>query len=553
MENPCRIVCFGDSITHDYCAVFSKRIAKEYINYSIEVINEGVISDTTIQALQRIDKIIDYRPDVIIVGFGMNDWRKGVSKFDFIKNYKRIIEKLKTPSNRVILNTINPNINPQGKVDVKLIEYNTIIKNLAFNYNLRIVDIFSLWMRTFPNIRKGLSDEIHPNKKGYELITEALMRVVPRGNMTIVWAFNSEEAFCNYSCEYCYVPSSEQSKQNFKGTITEWHDAIKKNFGEQKITFYFSFGEPMAGKGFYKVLDMISSEPNWEGHMTTNLSLPLTRFVQTELVKSGRMHVNASFHPTQTKKEDFLKQLMTLRNNGIEPPIVFVMWPPLLKRFEEYFNYFNKYNFLIHVRRYRGIYNNKWYPRNYNDEERKFIAKYCDDATIKYMLNELELPFGKGVKGELFYGGMFYVLLKSNGDIWVSPDHNDCCLGNIFTNSVRLYTEPMPYNAIVNGAVDGLANFLKLGYKELEGNHVLSFAKQGGVYHTENGVFYKNMGTNFDDQKTRKKYGFPTPMDKIKSKLSMSKEHVLFKSLKSLYRVGNRIRYYKYTMKKSDG
>jgi acyl-CoA thioesterase-1 len=506
MENPCKIVCFGDSITKGYCNRFERKIKKEYSDLKIDVINMGAVSETSVDGLRRLDQVIALEPDVVVVGFGMNDWRKGVEKETFRKNLGFIVEELDRRGIRVILMTMNPDFNQEGRVSKQLIEYNEIIKDVAHEKRVRIADVYSLWMKELPNIREGLYDEIHPNERvGNEVICKALIRVVPRSHIVVAWAFNGMFAFCNYKCEYCYVPSEVSMGHHFQGDINEWHDAFKNTFGNQKLVFYLSYGEPMVAKSFYDVVDMIASEPNWFGHITSNLSVPLEKLVGTKLVKEGRLNINGSFHPTETSIDKFLDKLLFLREHGIECPVVFVMWPPFIDKFEEWFKIFDEHNFLVHIRRFRGLYNGKLYPKAYTDEQRQFIAKYCDDATIKYMLNDFEID----VRGKLTYAGMDYIYVDNRGDVYTSPDSRDKYHGNIFKGDVKLFTEPQPYGLNWNGTVNGVASILELNYRQLENNFVMSFARQGGVYHTEKGVYYKNMNTDFNNPKIRQEYNFP--------------------------------------------
>jgi acyl-CoA thioesterase-1 len=515
MENPCKIVCFGDSITKGWTDGFRNAIASEYPN--VEVINEGIISDTTNHALERLGRILDHNPDVVTVGFGMNDWRKDVNKATFTRNLRNILDKLKEMKIRVILMTMNPVNSGNGGSSLTL-QYNKVISDVASEKRVRMADVYSLWCRELTRISEGLHDDIHPNNIGNAIIVKSLMRIVPRSNTTVVWQFNGEHAFCNYSCPYCYVSSETNVEHRYSGSQEMWHRAFKDTFGSQRVTFYLSFGEPMASRGFYDVLSMIESESSWEGHMTSNLSLPLNRLVKIGLVRQGRFHINASFHPSQTKIEDFIEKLLLLRASGIETPVIYVMYPPQIQQFETFFREFNKHNFLVHVRRFRGMYKGKWYPRAYTDVERQFIARYCDDATIKYMLNELELD-DRGFKGKLTYAGMFYVLVTSDGDVYMCPDHKGKCLGNVIKNDVWLFTEPQPYGGRMDGTVDGIASFLELRYKELEGNHVMSFASQGGVYKESGKVIYKNLSTDFSDKAIRKQYRFPDAITKMRVRL----------------------------------
>lgn len=505
MENPCKIIAFGDSITKGYTDMFREQMQKEYEEIDLEIINAGMSGETSTQGVDRIQTIIDQKPNVIIVGFGMNDWRKGVTYEDFRHNLRAIIDILENHKIRVLLMTIIPDYQGLFKGTSKIIDkYNEIIYEVVHEKRIRIVDVNSLWKREIKPIKFGLQDAIHPNELGYELISKALMRVVPRRNTTIVWQYNGEHCACNYACPYCYVSSDVNKGDYFIGTIEKWYDAFKKNFRNQHLTFYLSFGEPMLGKKFYEVVDMVGSESNWEMMMTSNLSLPLERLVKTNLSREGRLNINASFHPTETTIDKFLRKLLFLRENGIECPVVYVMWPEIIKDFEYYFQIFYQHNFFVHVRRFRGIYQKKYYPQAYTENERRLIAKYMDDASIKYMLTDMDM------KGKLSYAGMYYILVTNKGDIALCPDYTkDYSRGNILEGNVKLDIEPQPLPEVKDGTVDGVASLLELGYHELEKNHVLSFARQGGVYHTDNVVHYPHLYTDFGNPTIRKKFNFP--------------------------------------------
>ena len=259
----------------------------------------------------------------------------------------------------------------------------------------------------------------------------------------------------------------------------------------------------MVQRHFYEMVEMVEAEPNWEMMMTSNLSMPLKRLVDTRLVKEGRLNINTSFHPTETTGDKFLKQLLFLRKHGIECPVIYVMWPAIMKDFEDYFQVFDKNKFLVHVRRFRGYYKDKYYPRDYTEQERCFVAKYMDDTSIKYMLADIDM------EGKLSYAGMFYILVTNKGDVALCPDYpKKYDRGNVLNNTVRLDLEPQPLPAIRDGTVDGVGSLLETGYHELERNHVLTYAQQGRVYRTDQGVHYPHLHTDFRDPIIQKKFNF---------------------------------------------
>ena len=104
-----------------------------------------------------------------------------------------------------------------------------------------------------------------------------------------VWGFNGLYPFCNYQCQYCYVAHDVNKDHHLRNDLTpeKWHEAFKEAFGNERIHIC-SFGEPTLGKGFYEMLEMVASEPQWRGHMTSNLSASLDKLINTKLAKERR-------------------------------------------------------------------------------------------------------------------------------------------------------------------------------------------------------------------------------------------------------------------------
>lgn len=514
MENPCKIIFFGDSITKGYAPIFGKVLKEEYSDKEIKIINAGVSGETSRDGLKRIAPLLSEFPQVVVIGFGINDWRKGISKEEFKKNISKMVDEFDKNNVRVILVTINPDHQGFLKGTSKEVdEYSCIIREIARKKRIKIADVNSLWKRKIKPVQRALRDRMHPNDIGYHIICESLMHVVPRRITTVLWQYNGHEAKCNYRCPYCYYIGLHNPSDRFFGTIEQWHRGFKSSFGNQHVVFYLGFGEPMLGSAFYDVVEMIGSEPNWELRIISNISQPLEKLVKTKLAKEGRLHINASFHPLAVSIDEFLKKLLFIRKYGIEAPVVYVLYPPFLKRLESDITVFSEHNFVVHIRRFQGIYKGKNYPYAYTDEERQLVAKYFDDASLKYMLNQKHV-YG-GIKYGMSYTGMHFFIVDNAGNVGYDSNSFEpytkerCIFGNIFQNNFKPLLEPGIYPAKRVGTVDGVANLLELNYKELEGNHILSFSRQGGVYRTDKGIFYKNMTKDFSDSRTRAEYYFP--------------------------------------------
>ncbi len=75
-NNPLKIVAFGDSLTFGHGIEKNENkwtsIIERELNY--EVINSGINGNTSTQGLSRIkEDVLVYKPDYVIVNFGMND------------------------------------------------------------------------------------------------------------------------------------------------------------------------------------------------------------------------------------------------------------------------------------------------------------------------------------------------------------------------------------------------------------------------------------------------------------------------------------------------
>ena len=167
MENPCKIVFFGDSITKEYVPDFERVIMKLYSDHKIEIINAGEIGETSSDALKRLNMLLKEKPDVVVVSFGMNDWRKCVSVEEFKKNLCLIVDRFQNIGSRVILTTINPVKGIfSGKKNNVVCRYNAVIRLVARQKRIKIADVHSLWKKRIKPSSKGLRDDIHPNPKG---------------------------------------------------------------------------------------------------------------------------------------------------------------------------------------------------------------------------------------------------------------------------------------------------------------------------------------------------------------------------------------------------
>jgi len=177
-----KIVAFGDSITAGGDAtrpelIFWQRwadeLARKYRRARINILNGATGGDSTVQGLQRLQtKVLDHKPDVVLVGFGMNDHNKGgVPIPQFEQNLKQMITRIRdeTPAEIILFSALPPN--PQWKFGSQhMQDYAAATEREARETACAYADVYDNW-ETLAARKKPedlLGNNInHPNDFGH--------------------------------------------------------------------------------------------------------------------------------------------------------------------------------------------------------------------------------------------------------------------------------------------------------------------------------------------------------------------------------------------------
>lgn len=188
---PTRIVCFGDSITGVYyhtgglrawCDMLGFALQKTHPHANLQMLNAGISGHTTVNALARIEKdVIAAAPHLVVVMFGMNDVTR-VPPEEFRANMRTISQKCLDAGSAVVLCTPNSVYDNPARPEQKLALYAQIVREVASDMNLPLVDCFQDWqtMRQADPAAWALlmSDEIHPNMSGHIRFAELMATVI---------------------------------------------------------------------------------------------------------------------------------------------------------------------------------------------------------------------------------------------------------------------------------------------------------------------------------------------------------------------------------------
>jgi acyl-CoA thioesterase-1 len=183
------LVCFGNSLTAGYGATTPGRDdkAKSYPAFlqkkvNIPVINAGVSGDTTADGLARIDAdVISKNPQIVIIELGANDFGLPISTIK--NNLQSIISKLNNGSRKIYLTRFYTeafmsdlagalNLS-NAQVAALITQYDGMFRSLASSNNIELIE--DIWSGVWGI---HMSDEVHPNAKGYEIMADNYFRIL---------------------------------------------------------------------------------------------------------------------------------------------------------------------------------------------------------------------------------------------------------------------------------------------------------------------------------------------------------------------------------------
>lgn len=195
-----RIVFFGDSITEQgmkydgYIKILQQILIDSGIEEDYELAGAGVSGDKIYDLYLRIEDVLLKGADIVVIFVGINDVGHKFSIFtgtDIIRFeafYTAIIKKLLSVGIKVVLCTpavIGENPSFSAKEDEEIDKYSDVVRRLAIEYDLPIVDIreaFTNYLTVYniENKEQGILtvDKVHLNGKGNQLVAKQMWKVL---------------------------------------------------------------------------------------------------------------------------------------------------------------------------------------------------------------------------------------------------------------------------------------------------------------------------------------------------------------------------------------
>jgi len=196
------IAFMGDSITQAGArneTGYVRRVDAGLAANGIQIkrIDAGISGHKSNQMLERLQKVLDKKPDWMTLSCGVNDvWHgdRGVNLEDYKKNITAIVEKCEEAGVKVVILTSTPIKEEKNDLNTKLEDYNAFLRELAGKKKLPLTDLNAMMWKeienpdpTFPKAGKHYltSDGVHMNPFGDAVMAEGVLRAFGLGDPEI--------------------------------------------------------------------------------------------------------------------------------------------------------------------------------------------------------------------------------------------------------------------------------------------------------------------------------------------------------------------------------
>ena len=168
----------GDSITDYY------DLDKYY--EGLPVVNSGISGNTTEDILNDMKaRVYNYNPSKVFLLIGTNDLVKDTSVDDIVSNIEKIISEINAnkPQTEIYVESIYPvndNINEDmvsNRNNKDIMKINNKIKKYCEYNSCTYINMYDKLLDDDKNFNEKYTDDgLHPNSKGYEVITKELKK-----------------------------------------------------------------------------------------------------------------------------------------------------------------------------------------------------------------------------------------------------------------------------------------------------------------------------------------------------------------------------------------
>ena len=201
LENPTRIVFFGDSITQagvnktGYITKMAEMLGTMGLASKYELIGAGIGGNKIYDLyLRHEEDVIAKKPNIVIIYVGINDvWHKTTSRTGtdadkFERFYNALIKRLQKSNIQVVICTptvIGEKFDNTNENDGDLNAYANIIRKIASDNQCKLIDLRKAFMayeqkNNIENKASGIltTDRVHLTEAGNQFLAETMWETI---------------------------------------------------------------------------------------------------------------------------------------------------------------------------------------------------------------------------------------------------------------------------------------------------------------------------------------------------------------------------------------
>jgi lysophospholipase L1-like esterase len=202
-NNPLRASAFGDSITRGELGDRNLRVRDVFritsnnypnnlqsmlrgLDPAWRVTNRGLSGETTGGGVRRLPGALRAdQPGFVLIMEGTNDATREESPGSIVANLESMVTQVQNNRSVPVLGTIPPNFRRDPNAQAIIAEANTMIRSMARARGVVLAEIFEGMNdpTLFATPEERITDPLHPNERGYVVMTgiwfEAVQRAIP--------------------------------------------------------------------------------------------------------------------------------------------------------------------------------------------------------------------------------------------------------------------------------------------------------------------------------------------------------------------------------------
>jgi lysophospholipase L1-like esterase len=168
-------IAAGHGVKKCYADILKESLLKK----GIEVINRSRYRETSFDGIDTFNEDINFKPDILLINFGVDDAFGYVYRSEFQENLVQMIRLARLRFNPIILLATSHTFDNPNDMDAVNIFYRSL-RIVASDLHCELIPVHNYWAgyleeQNLSSKNLVLSDPRYPNERGHQVIAEAII------------------------------------------------------------------------------------------------------------------------------------------------------------------------------------------------------------------------------------------------------------------------------------------------------------------------------------------------------------------------------------------